>query len=320
MPVGTAEPRARSAGREHIRMIFVAPLAQKRRWRNNLAEMPDQPPAPRSVGPSPSSQLDVLAMTCPAGDLESHPDSYHLLDIHVGRPIRVKTRLDGRERHGVQYPGDLCVLPAGSTGQWIMDAPADALVLRLSPLLVEETATTLGLKPAYAKIEPAMGIRDPHLEYIGCLLRAEREAGYPDGRLFVDSLAAALAARLLLRYGHPQTVAPVSKRQLPRWRLRNVCAYIEANLARDLSLPELASIAGFSVSHFKPLFRQSMGVPVHRYVVERRVERARQLLLRGESTMSDIALESGFTHQSHMARCVRRVLGISSADVTRLRR
>ena len=97
-----------------------------------------------------------------------------------------------------------------------------------------------------------------------------------------------------------------------------MCDYIEANLDRDLSLAELANIAGFSASHFKPLFRHAMGLPVHRYVVECRVERARQLLLRGDRSMGDIAIEAGFTHQSHMARCLRRVLGIGSAEVAML--
>ena len=99
-----------------------------------------------------------------------------------------------------------------------------------------------------------------------------------------------------------------------------VCDYIKANLDRDLSLEELANIAGFSVSHFKPLFRHAVGIPVHRYVVECRVERARQLLLRGNRSMSDIAVEAGFCHQTHMARCLRRVLGVNSAAIARLGR
>jgi len=99
-----------------------------------------------------------------------------------------------------------------------------------------------------------------------------------------------------------------------------VCDYIRANLDRDLSLEELANIAGFSVSHFKPLFRHAVGLPVHRYVVECRVERARQLLLQGDRAMSEIALVAGFCHQTHMARCLRRVLGISSAQIASLGR
>ena len=86
------------------------------------------------------------------------------------------------------------------------------------------------------------------------------------------------------------------------------------------SLAELAAVAGFSVPHFKPLFRRAVGLPVHRYVVECRVERARQLLLRGDRLLSDIATETGFSHQTHMARCLRRVLGIGPAEVVRLGR
>jgi AraC family transcriptional regulator len=273
------------------------------------------------MGACPSNQLDVLSVTCPVGALETPQDSHHVLYFHVGHPVQLTCRLDGRERSGgVHYPGDFCVLPAGVKGQWTMEAPADSLVLRLSPLLVKETAQTLRLKSAQAAITPAMRVRDPHLEYIGWMLRAEQEAGYPYGRIFVDSLAAAIAARLLRRYGRNTTAPRASRHQLPKWRLRTVCDYIRGNLDRDLSLAELANIAGFSVSHFKPLFRHAMGLPVHRYVVECRVERARQLLLQGDRSMGDIALEAGFTHQSHMARCLRRVLGISSADVAKLGR
>ncbi|HWM70364.1 MAG TPA: AraC family transcriptional regulator [Steroidobacteraceae bacterium] len=262
-----------------------------------------------------------MSVTCPIGELETPQDSHHVLYFHVGQPVQLTCRLNGRERHGgIHHPGDLCVLPAGVSGQWDMEARADSLVLRLSPLLVTETARTLRLRSAFAQIAPAMRVRDPHLEYIGWLLRAEREAGYPYGRLFVDSVAAAIAARLLRRSDYTTASPRDSRRQLPKWRLHAVCEYIHANLDRDLSLAELAGIAGFSASHFKPLFRQATGLPVHRYVVECRVERARQLILRGNQSMGDIALETGFTHQSHMVRCLRRVLGISAAEVVSLGR
>jgi AraC family transcriptional regulator len=270
---------------------------------------------------SPSNQLDILAVTCPIGELQTPQDTHHVLYFHVGRPVQLACRLDGRDRSGaVHYPGDLCVLPAGVTGEWTMEARADSLVLRLSPLLVKETARTLGLKSAQASITPALRVRDPHLEYIGWALKAQQAAGYPYGRIFVDSVAAAIAARLLRRCDRYPAALRVSRHELPKWRLRAVCDYIRANLDHDLSLAELATVAGFSVPHFKPLFRQAMGIPVHRYVVECRVERARQLLLRGDRPTGDIALEAGFAHQSHMARCLRRVLGIGSAEVAKLGR
>ncbi|MCY1008311.1 helix-turn-helix transcriptional regulator [Nannocystis pusilla] len=65
------------------------------------------------------------------------------------------------------------------------------------------------------------------------------------------------------------------------------------------------------------MFRRSLGLPVHTYVIHRRVDRARALLLRGSMAASQVALEVGFSHQSHMARCMRRVLGVTPTSLTR---
>ena len=266
----------------------------------------------------PPNPLELFSVQCPEGDQENPLDTYHVLDFHVGAPVRVNCHLDSRERQGMQHQGEFSVLPAGITGRWVMEAPADALILRISPSLVAQTADALRLKGSRTEIIPAIGVRDPHLEHIVGLLRAERQATDFHGRLFTDDLSVAIAARLLLRYGASHGSARSFKHKLPKWRLRHVCDYIDAHLDHDLSLTDLAGVAGFSVPHFKVLFHGAVGMSPHRYVVERRVERARQLLLEGTQTMGDIALEAGFTHRSHMARCVRRVLGISPVDLVAL--
>lgn len=69
--------------------------------------------------------------------------------------------------------------------------------------------------------------------------------------------------------------------------------------------------------YLKTLFKRSTGVPVHEYVVQRRVERAKVLLMRGELPASQVALQAGFAHQSHMARCMRRVLGVAPTALAR---
>jgi hypothetical protein len=81
--------------------------------------MPAQLPSPLSLGACPSSQLDVLSVTCPVGELQTPQDSHHVLYLHVGRPVQLTCRLDGRERRGgMHYPGNFCVLPAGVASQW----------------------------------------------------------------------------------------------------------------------------------------------------------------------------------------------------------
>jgi AraC family transcriptional regulator len=99
--------------------------------------------------------------------------------------------------------------------------------------------------------------------------------------------------------------------------MQRVVACIEEHLATELRLADLARIAGLGVSHFATLFRRTTGDSVHHYVMQRRVERARQLLLRGGVSVCDVALETGFAHQSHMARWMRRLLGVAPAALLR---
>jgi AraC family transcriptional regulator len=158
-------------------------------------------------------------------------------------------------------------------------------------------------------------LRDPQLEHILWALLAELEADEPLGRLYADSLGLALGAHLLRRYA--PVVAPPSQNGLTKRRLARVTEYIREHLSHDLSLTELAGIAALSPSHFKSLFKQSVGMPVHQYVIERRVERATELLIAGTLPPSEVALQAGFANQSHMARCMRRLTGLTPSALMR---
>jgi AraC family transcriptional regulator len=264
---------------------------------------------------SPSCLVDLHPVSAVPGVVHPPAEPDHIIDIHVGEPVRVNVRMDGSVHRGLQATGDLSVVPAGVTARWDMGTAAEALLLRLAPSLVEDVADGLGLGHSRATLTPALVVRDPHILHLSHLLKTERASGYPSGCVFIESIGSAVAARLLCRQASISLQSTMPTRELPLWRLRTVREYIDAHLDRDLSLAELARVAGFSVSHFKPLFKRAVGVPVHRYVVEQRVERARRLILQGGRSMTDIALEAGFTHQSHMARWVRRVLGITPAEV-----
>jgi len=268
-----------------------------------------------SAGPDRAPLLDVLTSPVPVGLFDSPVDRRHVLCLHLGDPVPVSYRHDGHERQGVRLHGQFCVVPAGASTRWIVSRPARSLLLRLTPSLLREAGDSMGLGSPAAELAPSIHVRDPQVERIGWMMQAEDHDAYPGGRLFTDSLAAALAARLLALQWRKDTSARASGRALPAWRLRHVLEYIEAHLDEDLSLAELAAVAGYSPSHFKPLFKHAVGVPVHRFVLERRVERARTLLLKGNRRMDDIALEAGFSHASHMARCMRRLLGLTPSQI-----
>ena len=164
------------------------------------------------------------------------------------------------------------------------------MILRFPPSLLQRTAEELGLDGARAGLTPRHQLRDPQIEHIAWALHADREAGHPVGPIYAESLGLALAAHLVARHRMPQPpVHGLSKSQL-----RRVTDYVEAHLDQDLSLASLAEVAGISASHLKTLFKRSVGLPVHAYVVTRRVERARTLLLQRELPASQVALDAGF--------------------------
>ncbi len=218
----------------------------------------------------------------------------------------VSYRAGQLERTGVRLHGQFCVVPAGSSTRWTLSQPARSLLLRLRPALLADTAQAMGIGAQQADLVPTIHVRDPQIERIGWMMQAEETDGHPGGRIFADSLASALAARLLALQARGGKLAQLRASALPAWRMRHVTEYIEAHLERDLTLAELAGVAGFSLSHFKALFRQAAGMPVHRYVMERRVLRARTLIAQGTLTMTEVALEAGFAHASHLAACLRR--------------
>jgi AraC family transcriptional regulator len=259
--------------------------------------------------------LDVLTSPVPSGRFDSPLDGRHVLCLHLGEPVPVSYRAGRHERRTLRIHGQFCVVPARTSTRWTLSRNARSLLLRLSPALLLDTADSMGIAERGADLAPAIHIRDPQIERIAWMMQAEDDDAYPSGRLFADSLASALATRLLGLGSRGGPTTTRSAPSLPAWRLRRVVEYIEAHLAEDLALAELASVAGFSLSHFKSLFRQATGLPVHRFVLERRVERARMRLLEGGRTLTDIALEAGFAHPSHMARCTRRVLGVTPSQI-----
>ena len=94
-------------------------------------------------------------------------------------------------------------------------------------------------------------------------------------------------------------------------RANRICEYIDSHLQENIALEVLAEMAQLSVHHFARAFRQSLGVPPHNYIVQRRVEHAQQLLRNTDLPLSEIAIDAGFTDQSHLARHFRTIIGVS---------
>ncbi|NEJ19252.1 helix-turn-helix domain-containing protein [Rhizobium leguminosarum] len=261
--------------------------------------------------------LEADLVRIPPGRTHISGTPYHRLGIHVGRPVRAQCRCDGREHRRLQKHGDIDVVPAGLDGVWEDDRECMILRLKISKDLFRQAAIDLGRDPADAII-PRFQLRDPRLEAIAWALKAEIEADVPSDNLYADTLATALAFRLVEAIRGTSRPADAGRALLSRQR-RLLADYIEDHLDTPLSLAELAALAGLSLSHLKTQFRNSFGVPPHQYVLHRRVVRAEALIRNSGMPLSQIALEAGFAHQSHMANSMKRLLGVSPGTIARPR-
>jgi transcriptional regulator GlxA family with amidase domain len=104
---------------------------------------------------------------------------------------------------------------------------------------------------------------------------------------------------------------PTNRGGLAPARANRICEYIDSHLQENIALEVLAEIAQLSVHHFARAFRQTLGIPPHNYIVQRRVEHAQQLLRNTDLPLSEIAMVAGFTDQSHLARHFRTITGVS---------
>jgi AraC family transcriptional regulator len=259
--------------------------------------------------------VSVRLVSDPPGRTETRALPKPYVAIHVGRSVYMSCERAGHKHRGLLVHGDIDIIPAHTPMVWEPAEKDTALALGVDPVLLTQVAQDFGVDPGRVEILNRFQIRDSQIENIGWAFKAEMEAGYPSGRVYVDSLGAALAACLLSRHSSVAPLPAAASGVLMGRRLQRVLSYIEENLAENISLDRIAGVAGVRMSHFKVIFRQAMGVPVHQYIIQRRVEKARLLLIETKLPVSQVAASTGFTHQSHLAVHMRRILGCSPKEV-----
>jgi AraC family transcriptional regulator len=125
--------------------------------------------------------------------------------------------------------------------------------------------------------------------------------------LYVEQLTTTLAIHLLRKYGVRKPQFSTYSDGLPKYKLKQILEYINANLDCDIKLVDLAELVGMSQYYFCHLFKLSMGIAPYQYVIQQRVERAKQLLKCRDVTISDVALVCGFANQSHFSKHFRKI-------------
>ncbi|WP_457445962.1 helix-turn-helix domain-containing protein [Roseateles sp. P5_E4] len=233
-----------------------------------------------------------------AGRALATPLDHHRVVLHLSASTKTACLRTGLPF--LRTRGDVDIVPAGAADGFEAQSDFNSLEVLIAPSRLERMADELGLGSRHVEVGMVHMAREPRLQGLLYALAQDLQSDAPFGEHFRNGLVQSVATAVLLR-------APSSPEAPAAPALQRVQDYIEANLERPLSLPSLARVAGVSPWSLQRLFRSGVGMPVHRYVVSRRVERARQLVQQRAGALSEIALMAGFAHQSHMSRWMRRL-------------
>jgi len=235
------------------------------------------------------------------------PDDAFMVGIQVGRSEH-ELWFDGRPAPSPVFrPGQTCFYDLRRDPVVLINGPYHSLQVYV-PLAQLNAAAAEAGRGRIDDLDYALGqpADDPVLHHLG---RAALPAFGDDGpgeSLYLDQLLQALATHVAQRYGRvPVVRGPAG---LARWQERRAMALMDARLDQGVTLAELAEVCGLSAGHFARAFRASTGLPPHRWMIRRRIERAQALLASGEP-LSAVALACGFADQSHFTRVFARAVG-----------
>jgi len=186
-----------------------------------------------------------------------------------------------------------------------------------SPETYRDLACEIAAPLALSDLEPMVSFDDPEIARLIKAIVNEIDGGFLDD-LLVNALNTALAVQIARRF-HGSAIQLLPAGKLSRARLKRVTDYIEDHLDDPLSLSELAAIACLSPFHFSRCFKRSMSMGPSRYVVRRRIDRARHLVVHSDMSLSDIAAATGFDSQSSFTERFRREVGVSPGRLRRER-
>jgi len=198
--------------------------------------------------------------------------------------------------------------------QWIGTAEMEHLIVSISDAALAAACDGAG---GSVELHPRWKMTDARLSSLLAAVNSERVAGFPSGRLFLDSVEQALAAALVNGYAVRHPPVRTYRGGLSPARLRRVTELVHAKMEDVLRLSELAQSVGLSTAHFSEMFRKSTGETPHQFVLRLRVERAEEMLRSAESRVLDVAIACGFKTQQHFARVFRQLCGATPTEYRR---
>ena len=250
----------------------------------------------------------------PPGSGEFEPEKEHILNLCLApKPLRIWQFIGDRQYSGIYSKGDLTITPAQQSSSYRAYGEDRYLQISIPPQFLRQIAINhFDCDRDLLELITEFRGRNLQIEQLAMMLRAELHRGKDGmGQLYIESLANALIVNLLRDYSVTKPQIAVYEGGLSDRSLFQAIEYIDHHLSRSIKLEDLATHLGISKFHFSRLFKKSTGISPHQYLMQQRIELAKQLLIKADRSIADVALDCGFNSHAHLSKYFRYYVGMT---------
>ena len=241
--------------------------------------------------------------------------NHHTLSLYVadGYESYQKTPQGWKNGGG---PDRFCLMPKGAESIW--DIRGDLSFVHL--YCTDEHLRKVGEQiwdrsPASFSLQEQTFSQDDKITAVYRQFLLDYDWQQQANQLLLSSASTLLLTHLIQHYSNVQWRLPTVSGGLAPHVLRNLLARIEEQLDQPLTLADLAQEAALSEYHFARMFRQSMNMAPHQYVMQRRMIKAQELICRSTQSLTEIAMACGFSSASHFSNRVKSATGLTPSQL-----
>ena len=245
----------------------------------------------------------------PACEYKEHSYQQHGIFVHLKPEYHSLRRMgDSVEVENVNV-GDIAIIPA-NVNHWqrIDTAVVEGIVLAIEPDIISNIARET-VNPDSVELLPTFAKPDALLQGIALSLKANLDSGAYD-KLYAESLFNAISMHLLTNYC-TRKFNPNYKESsgLAPFKLKQILDLIGDSFTEEVSTSQLANYLHMSQFHFTREFKKSVGVTPYHYIMQQRVKMAKRVLKQQDASIAEVAVECGFSNQSHLGRVFKQHTG-----------
>lgn len=242
----------------------------------------------------------------PPSEMPEHLVQEHRLIINIGKPLNFEWKTGNKWQWKHYKTGDFTMLSHGEihTPRW--DKVFDFIAIALSP---EYTDRLIEIHDFF--FSPQRVITDNLIYQLSLKFFDELKQGNFAGKVYGESLSTAFAIHLACNYSTNQKKVFAPKGKLSSIQLHQVIDYANSHINQNIGLAELAKQLNISSFHFIRLFKQTVGISPYQFILQLKIERAKQLMQQSRFSLTEIAYELGFMDQAHFSNAFKKATGVA---------